>query len=85
MKAVISGIAGQDGSYLAELLLSEGYNVTGVYRRISSGTNYDNVSECLSNPNFNLVEGDICDSGFMTGLVINQKPELFFNQKTGSI
>ena len=41
LKALVTGIGGQDGSYLAELLLAKGYEVHGMVRRVSSG--YDNL------------------------------------------
>jgi len=56
MKALIFGITGQDGSYLAELLLEKGYQVTGVTRRVSVNT-HCRIKHIL--PKINLVEGDI--------------------------
>jgi len=52
-KALITGISGQDGSYLAELLLSKGYKVVGVVRR-SSMPNLDRIENILTNDNFSL-------------------------------
>tara|TARA_R100001163_G_scaffold1295_4_gene2005 strand:- start:7 stop:1167 length:1161 start_codon:yes stop_codon:yes gene_type:complete len=60
-KALITGITGQDGSYLAELLLSKGYSVVGLVRR-SSMPNLDRISSILTNENFSLVEGDLSDA-----------------------
>jgi GDPmannose 4,6-dehydratase len=61
-KAVVTGITGQDGAYLAELLLSKGYIVYGAYRRASS-VNFWRIEELgVSNhPNLNLVEHDLTD------------------------
>ena len=67
-KALITGISGQDGSYLAELLLSKGYKVVGVVRR-SSMPNLDRIENILTNDNFSLVEGDLADSLSVYSLV----------------
>jgi GDPmannose 4,6-dehydratase len=77
--AIVTGVLGQDGSYLAELLLSEGYNVYGIGKRVSTGTNLTNAEGFLKDPNMHLVEGDIMDIPFMSGMVADLKPELFFN------
>lgn len=60
--AVITGITGQDGAYLAELLLNKGYKVYGTYRRTSS-VNFWRIEELgiKSNPNLHLVEYDLTD------------------------
>jgi GDPmannose 4,6-dehydratase len=57
----ITGITGQDGSYLAELLLSKGYMVYGMIRR-SSSINTKRIDHIFSNPNLKLVYGDLTDS-----------------------
>ena len=59
-KALLFGITGQDGSYLAELLLDEGYKVVGVTRRVSTG-NTSRISHIMDDPSLGLVEGDITD------------------------
>ncbi|PJJ96371.1 GDP-mannose 4,6-dehydratase [Lysobacteraceae bacterium NML91-0213] len=61
-KAVITGITGQDGAYLAELLLEKGYVVYGTYRR-SSSVNYWRIDELgiRNHPNLHLVEYDLTD------------------------
>ena len=60
--AIVTGITGQDGAYLAELLLSKGYTVYGTYRRTSS-VNHWRIEELgiQSNPNLYLVEHDVTD------------------------
>ena len=60
--AIVTGITGQDGAYLAELLLSQGYTVYGTHRRTSSG-NHWRIEELgiLSHPNLYLVEHDLTD------------------------
>ena len=65
-KALIFGITGQDGSYLAELLLDKGYEVTGVTRRVSVNT-LSRIEHIL--PKIKIVEGDITD-GFSVSKVI---------------
>lgn len=59
--AVITGITGQDGSYLAELLLQKHYRVVGVVRR-SSSPNRERIQHLLSNPRLELREADLCDT-----------------------
>ncbi len=63
-KAIITGITGQDGAYLAELLLQKGYTVYGTYRR-SSSVNFWRIEElgCQAHPNLHLVEYDLTDLG----------------------
>jgi GDPmannose 4,6-dehydratase len=62
MKAIITGITGQDGAYLAQLLLEKGYTVYGTYRRTSS-VNFWRIEELgiEKNPNLHLVEYDLTD------------------------
>ncbi|MCX5539973.1 GDP-mannose 4,6-dehydratase [Paraburkholderia sp. CNPSo 3076] len=62
MKAIITGITGQDGAYLAELLLGKGYTVFGTYRRTSS-VNFWRIEELgiQNHPNLHLVEYDLTD------------------------
>ncbi|WP_415845142.1 GDP-mannose 4,6-dehydratase [Stutzerimonas zhaodongensis] len=62
MKAIITGITGQDGAYLAELLLEKGYTVYGTFRRTSS-VNFWRIEELGidKNPNLHLVEYDLTD------------------------
>lgn len=60
MKAIITGITGQDGSHLADLLLEKGYDVIGIARRASTD-NTSRIQHILSHPSFKLIEGDITD------------------------
>ncbi|QTP58893.1 GDP-mannose 4,6-dehydratase [Billgrantia antri] len=62
MKAIVTGITGQDGAYLAELLLEKGYTVYGTYRRTSS-VNFWRIEELgiQNHPNLHLVEYDLTD------------------------
>jgi GDPmannose 4,6-dehydratase len=59
--AIITGITGQDGSYLAELLLEKKYKVVGLVRR-SSNVNTSRISTILNHPNLSLVQADMADS-----------------------
>ena len=78
--AVITGITGQDGAYLAELLLEKGYSVYGTYRRTSS-TNFWRIEELgiENNPNLHLVEYDLTDLGSTIRLLKKAKPVEFYN------
>lgn len=62
MKAIVTGITGQDGAYLAELLLDKGYTVYGTFRRTSS-VNFWRIEELgiEKHPNFHMVEYDLTD------------------------
>ena len=75
--ACITGITGQTGSYLAELLLQKGYQVYGLKRR-SSSLNTDRIDHIYSNPNLKLVYGDLSDYSSLAGL-LKFKPDYFFN------
>ncbi len=59
--AIIFGVTGQDGSHLSDLLLLEGYTVVGVARRASTD-NTQRIKHILTNPRFELVQGDITDT-----------------------
>lgn len=78
-KALVTGITGQDGSYLTELLLSKGYEVHGLIRRAST-FNTKRVSHLFVDPHssdnrFLLHYGDLADSGQLTNLVYNIRPD----------
>jgi len=75
-KALIFGITGQDGSYLAELLLSKGYSVTGVTRRVSVDTT-QRISHLL--PKINIIEGDITDQFSIMNSIHSTKPDEIYN------
>ena len=80
MRAVITGITGQDGAYLAELLLEKGYSVYGAYRRTAS-TNFWRIEELgiRNNPNLHLVEYDLTDLGSSIRLLEKAKPDEVYN------
>ena len=82
-KALITGITGQDGSYLAELLLDKGYEVHGVKRR-SSSLNTQRVDHLYSDPNvnegnFHLHYGDLSDTSNLTRIVGDIQPDEIYN------
>jgi len=71
-KCLITGVTGQVGSYLAEILLSQGHDVWGIKRRTSTN-NTKNISDILSNGYFRLIEGDCLDNSFISELIHNQQ------------
>lgn len=78
-KAIISGVTGQDGSYLAELLLSKGYEVHGIMRRLSSFASARIDHLFVDNPNFHTYHGDLTDSPSISGIISEVKPDEFYN------
>ena len=82
-KALITGITGQDGSYLAELLLSKGYEVHGIVRRASS-FNRQRLDAIYEDPKFREVRlflhyGDLGESGSLTRLLHSIQPDEVYN------
>ncbi|MDO8744028.1 MAG: GDP-mannose 4,6-dehydratase, partial [Candidatus Brocadiaceae bacterium] len=82
-KALITGITGQDGSYLAEFLLSKGYEVHGLIRR-SSTFNTDRINHLYQDPHdpkarLFLHYGDLSDSGQITNLIYNIQPDEIYH------
>ena len=84
-KALITGITGQDGSYLAELLLKKGYEVHGIKRRsslVSNTDRIDHLSELVAkenSKNFFLHYGDLSDSSNLAKLLMKIKPDEIYN------
>ncbi|MFM5437881.1 GDP-mannose 4,6-dehydratase [Aeromonas enteropelogenes] len=77
--AFITGITGQDGSYLAELLVSKGYNVHGLMRRASSYNTSRIDALCSSYKNIRLHYGDLSDSSNLIRLVDEIQPDEIYN------
>ena len=77
-KALITGVTGQDGSYLAELLLEKGYMVVGLKRRTST-ENHQRIECCIKNPRFSLEEVEIADSGSVYSAVERHQPDEIYN------
>jgi len=76
--ALVTGITGQDGSYLAELLLEKNYKVIGMKRRTSLLAT-DRIDHLLSHPNFQLVYGSMNDPGAFYRLFANQRFDEVYN------
>ena len=82
-RALITGITGQDGSYLAEFLLQKGYEVHGIKRR-SSSFNTSRIDHIYQNPqesskNFYLHHGDLTDSSNLTRIIRTVEPDEVYN------
>lgn len=79
-KAIITGITGQDGAYLTQLLLEKGYEVHGTYRRTSS-VNFWRLDELgvTNHPNLHLVEYDLTDLGASLAMVQKIQPDEIYN------
>jgi len=79
LTAVITGVAGQDGSYLSELLLSKGYRVIGIALRHGTLDKYMNINHLLVNKNFSLYEGNVADSTLVSRVLHDHKPHEWYN------
>ena len=82
MKAFITGVSGQDGAYLANLLLSKGYEVHGTVRRSSSINTVridDLISKFSPQEQFILHYSDLLDSSSLTNLILNTQPDEVYN------
>src|SRR6185437_422618 len=82
-KALITGVTGQDGSYLAELLLSKGYDVHGIIRRAST-FNTERVDHLYADPHsaktrFHLHYGDLTDATVLRRLIELVRPDEVYN------
>ena len=75
-RALITGITGQDGSYLAEFLLEKGYNVIGVVRR-SSTVNFARIHHIQDR--VTLVSGDLLDQGSLISILQKHRPQEVYN------
>lgn len=79
-KAIVTGITGQDGAYLTQLLLEKNYAVYGTYRRTSS-VNFWRLNELnlLNHPNLHLIEYDLIDLGASLSIVKKYEPDEIYN------
>lgn len=75
-KALITGVTGQDGSYLAELLLEKGYDVVGMLRR-SSTVNFDRIDHIEND--IELAQGDLIDGASMVHVLREHQPDEVYN------
>jgi GDPmannose 4,6-dehydratase len=76
MRALITGVTGQDGSYMAELLLGKGYEVFGIVRR-SSVKKFDRIEELMDD--IELVEGDLTDQSSLDSVIHAVQPDEVYN------
>jgi GDPmannose 4,6-dehydratase len=78
-KIIITGVTGQDGSYMADFLLEKtDYYVYGMIRRTSTNNNH-NIKHLLNNSRFKLITGDLTDSQSIDNIVREIKPDYFIN------
>jgi GDPmannose 4,6-dehydratase len=77
-KALITGITGQDGSYLAEFLLEKGYEVIGMVRR-SSTVNFDRIAHLQEMDKLEIVQGDLLDQMSLIDILRDHHPEEVYN------
>ncbi len=75
-RALITGLTGQDGSYLAEFLLGKGYEVTGMVRR-SSTINFERIAHIQDD--INIVQGDLLDEMSMIDVIRQNRPDEVYN------
>src|SRR3546814_13307283 len=82
-RALITGVTGQDGAYLAELLLAKGYRVWGVKRRASSfnteRVDHLYVDPHVDDPKFRLLYGDMTDATHLIRLIQETQPDEIYN------
>jgi GDPmannose 4,6-dehydratase len=78
-KALITGCAGQAGSYLSEFLLDKGYRVYGLVRRTSTSESLWRLKKSLQNEKFSLIQGDVTDYSSLLNIVSKFKPDEIYN------
>jgi GDPmannose 4,6-dehydratase len=78
MRAAITGISGQTGSYLADLLISRGFEVYGMIRKTSLFTT-ERIEHLYNHPNLKLIYGDLSDAMSVVDFITTTKPDYFFN------
>lgn len=77
--AIITGVTGQDGSYLAEYLLSLNYKVIGIKRRVSHLGSHERLDQIYSHPNLTLVYGNMHDASSIFSIINKYKPDEFYH------
>ncbi|MCB0530510.1 MAG: GDP-mannose 4,6-dehydratase, partial [Saprospiraceae bacterium] len=77
-KALITGITGQDGSFLTELLIEKDYEIHGVIRRAST-FNTDRIDHLMNHPQVHLHHGDLADSANLNKLLRSIQPDEIYN------
>ena len=79
-RAIVSGVTGQDGSYLSEFLLAKGYDVFGIVRRTSQPLqNMSLINHLIGHENFHVVSGNLGDQVSIDQCVKSIKPDEFYN------
>ena len=76
--ALITGVTGQDGAYLAEFLLEKGYDVHGIKRRVSI-SNTKRIDHLVDNPHFHLHHGDMTDTTSLVRIIQRVQPDELYN------
>src|SRR5436305_13004256 len=74
--ALVTGVTGQDGSYLAEFLLQQGYKVIGMVRRTST-INFDRIKHFQNE--IEIVQGDLLDQMSLIGILQEHRPQELYN------
>lgn len=77
-RALITGVTGQDGSYLADFLLERDYEVFGLVRRTSK-PNTENIRHLADNPRFHVLYGDLTDQGSINRAILESTPDEVYN------
>ena len=77
-KALVTGVTGQDGSYLSEFLLAKGYEVWGMVRIVHSD-NLKNIKHLLNHPNFHIIHGDLGQSDSIDAVIKKIEPDEVYN------
>jgi GDPmannose 4,6-dehydratase len=77
--AVITGAAGQDGSYLSDFLLEKGYSVIGIALRHGTSSSYSNIEHLSEHENFKLIEGNIMDQTLVSRILHDHRPHEWYN------
>jgi len=77
-KAIITGVSGQDGSYLSEFLLTKGYEVHGIVRR-SSTRNFERINHLLSDGRIMIHDADLLDQSSLIDVIDRTKPDEIYN------
>lgn len=81
--AFITGVTGQDGSYLAELLLKKNYRVVGMVRRTSANTHLENIKNFKDD--LDLVYGDLLDGVILQNILSEYRPDEIYNIAAQSV
>jgi GDPmannose 4,6-dehydratase len=82
--SVVTGVAGQDGSYLTEYLLSRGYYVIGITKKHNSHNKYENLKFVINNKDFKLIEGDVTDPTLISRVLSDYRPHEWYNLAAAS-